>query len=343
MLSASRIAALDNFRTACHRGTQWLLALRNPDGSLGPTDKQLCYYRLPWTLHLVAEDTTAENFLEWIERNMLDSQGEFRGITPRGIFDQHYGSYPLACLLTGAQRLGRADLVKTCMPRLLSWQSPENGGFYGTRTPFAVQGEQELFPTAQGGMSLLAAGQIEAASRAGRWLEQLWQQQPDREHRLFQVTDSTGALITEYSGEQAVLYVTEKNDPWQHHYNGGIAAALLAELYLATADNHWLHSARNYQDFSMTTDACQFRSMQTCKSGWGSGLLWKATSDPIYQDWTYRMGNWFVEHQFADGHWENTKFWNPHPSLSDNVEITTEFVMHLAHILQFLEPKKEAS
>ena len=342
MTQSTRTVALEPFRTACHRGTQWLLALCNSDGSIGPIGQRLAYYRVPWALQLVGETAAAAGCLDWIDRHMIDADGEFRGVTPRALFDQRYGSYPLACLVTGAQLAGRSDLVRRCTPRLLSWQDAVGGGFYGRRCDIDPQGEQELFPTCQGGMSLLAIGHIDEAIRAGTWVERLWHQQPDVDQRLFQITRGTGELVTDFPPAEAALYVTEKSDPWQHHFNGGIAAALLAGLFLATGEEHWLQSAHNYQAFSMTTDACQFRSMQTCKSGWGAGLLWVATGTPVYRDWTYRMGHWFVEHQFEDGHWENTKFWTPQPSREDNLEITAEFVMHLAHILQFLEAREDS-
>ena len=86
----------------------------------------------------------------------------------------------------------------------------------------------------------------------------------------------------------------------------------------------------------MTTDECQFQSMQVCKSGWGSGLLYVATREARYQDWTVRLGDWFVEHQLEDGRWENTKHLTPNPTVSNNIEITAEFVMHLANIISYL-------
>lgn len=105
---------------------------------------------------------------------------------------------------------------------------------------------------------------------------------------------------------------------------------------MATGERAWLDLARFYQTFSMTTDACQFQSMQVCKSGWGSGLLYVTTREKRYREWTIRLGDWFVEHQCGDGHWEKTKFWTPHPTVADNIEITAEFVMHVANIMAYL-------
>ena len=335
-VSESRVR-IARYRDACRRGTGWMLSRQGLDGSLGPVAERLCYYRVPWALALVGERAAADACLDWIEGAMISEEGEFEGVSPRGVFDQRYGSYPLACLLTGACLLERTDLIRRCLPRLLSWQDPDTGGFFNCREEMDTRGEQELFPACQAGMTLLVAGRVDEAVRAGEWVARLWARQPELEERLFHVSRPYDGLVTDFPSERAALYVTEKSDPWQHHFNGGISAAFLTSLYLATGDTRWLASARVCQEFSMTSDDCQFRSMQVCKSGWGSGLLWIATREAEYLEWTLRMGDWFVEQQADDGRWDNTPHWTPEPTEADGVEITVEFVMHMANILAYLE------
>jgi hypothetical protein len=267
---------------------------------------------------------------------MLSSEGAFEGVSPQRIFDSRYGSYPLACLIVGAHLLRRFDIVYPGTQHLLTWQDPESGGFYNNRQDMTATGEQELFPTCQGGMTLLLVGQVEAVRKAGGWVKRLWELQPDVEQRLYHVYSPAKGVVMDYTLDQEALYVTKKDEPWQHHFNGGIGAAFLTKLFMATGEKEWLDLARRYQHFSMTTDECQFMSMQTCKSGWGSGLLYVVTREEGYRDWTVRMGDWFLEHQFEDGHWENTRFWTPSPTVADTIEITAEFVMHVANIVAYL-------
>jgi hypothetical protein len=327
---------LATYRQACRRGTDWLLGFMNADGSIGPVQERLFYYRVPWTFALMGEITPASRVLDWISRHMLTPQGAFEGISPQGIFGERYGSYPLACLLVGAVMRQRFDIVYRGTEHLLTWQDPLSGGLYNNCADMTATGEQELFPTCQAGMTFILTGQIEAARKAGQWVQRLWQLQPDVDRMLHHVYSPAKGLVADFAPDQQAVYVTRKDQPWQHHYNGGIAAAFLTQLYMATGEEQWLDLARKYQDFSMTTDACQFQSMQTCKSGWGSGLLYLVTREQTYRDWTLRLGDWFVEHQFADGHWENTKYWTPNPTDADNIEITAEFVMHLANLISYL-------
>ena len=341
---------LEIYRATCRKGTDWLLGFMNVDGSIGPIDEpeRIYYYRVPWAFALMGEISSADRALDWVSRHMFSVDGEVEGHSPRGLFDTLYGSYPLACLLIAAVMRQRFSLVIPGARCLATWQDPESGGFYNNRQDMTETGEQVLFPTAQGGMTLLQLGQIEAARKAGVWFRRLWELQPDIEHRLYAVFSRakglvTGADASESAGswssdlpEHEFVYVTKKDEPWQAHFNGGIAAAFLTQLHTATGKAEWLDLARGYQEFSMTTNECQFQSMQVCKSGWGSGMLYVATREARYQDWTVRMGDWFVEHQLEDGHWENTKHWTPIPTVSNNIEITAEFVMHLANIISYL-------
>jgi hypothetical protein len=329
-------AKLALYRQACRRGTDWLLGLTNPDGSIGPVHERLFYYRVPWTFALMGENVAAGRLLDWISRHMFTPEGALEGISPQGAYEERYGSYPLACFLVGAVLMQRLDLVYRGTRHLLTWQDPESGGFYNNRVDRTASGEQELFPACQAGMTLLLTGQIEAARRAGLWVKRLWELQPDVEHKLYHVYCPAKGLVTDFDPGKEAVYVTRKDQPWQYHYNGGISAAFLTQLAMATAEESWLDLARQAQEFSMTTDVCQFQSMQVCKSGWGSGLLYLTTREERYRDWTVRLGDWFVDHQFEDGHWENTRYWVPEPTLSMNIEITAEFVMHVANLITAL-------
>ncbi len=324
---------LDIYEQACRRGTDWLLGWTGPDGSVGPVQDRLFYYRLPWTFALMGETTACARILDWIHQHMFTREGAFESLSPQGLFGSRYGSYPLACLLVGASLQQRYDIVYPGTTHLVEWQNPSTGGFFNTLPP--ESSDQDLFPTAQAGMALLQVGQTEAAAKAGGWFRRLWDAQPDVDNKLYAVWDESG-LVTDFAEDQAQDYVTQKDHPWQYHYNGGIAAAFLTKLHLATGGAEWLNLARKFQAFSTTTDECQFQSAQVCKSGWGSGLLYTATGETSYRDWTFRLGDWFVERQLDDGHWENTKFWNPDPTVADNIELTAEFVMHLSHIIAHL-------
>ena len=325
-----------SYKNSCDKATSWLLNFINSDGSIGPVNERLYYYRVPWCLALMGEHTVAQNKLNWITDYMFTSDGEFEGISPRGIFDTRYGSYPLSCLLIGANLLQNYEIVYPGTTKLLNWQNNVTGGFFNKLDVTSQDAEEELFPTCQAGITLLNLGKINYAIQVGNWLNNLWDIQPDIEHQLYHVSNSKIGLITNFSQDDQPLYSTKKDEPWQHHFNGGIAAAFLVHLYSATGNKSWIKLARSFQKFSMTTDICQFQSMQACKSSWGSSLLFMSTKEKKYFDWCIRFGDWYLENQHNDGHWENTKHWNPKPTLGDNIEITAEFIIHLSNIMKYI-------
>jgi hypothetical protein len=79
----------------------------------------------------------------------------------------------------------------------------------------------------------------------------------------------------------------------------------------------------------MNSTGRQFEVMQVCKSGWGGALLYLATGELLYRDWTVTMGDWFVANQHEDGHWENSRYVAPDAPIDSNLAITAEFINHL--------------
>ena len=327
---------LEQLHEVRRKGTDWLLSHVNEDGSVGPVGDadRVYYYRVPWTFAVVGRTAEACRMVEWIRRNMLSEDGDMRGRYPVGMFEEKYGTYPVANFIYGAQMLRQFDVAYRGLKFLLSMQDPKSGGFYGSVGNKGPEGEQQIFPACQGGMSCLMLGQVEAARRAGDFMKMLYELQPEIEGRLYSTYSEEKGLITDFPEDQAFHYVTVADQPWEAFYNGGIAAAFLARLHMATGDPAHLELARRYFDFSMRTGDHQFESAQVCKTSWGATLLYQITREDVYRNWALRMVDWYAERQFEDGHWENTKYLTPSPTACDNIEITAEFVVHVDTLMQ---------
>ena len=102
---------LASYREVSRRAIDWLLERINVDGSIGPVHERLYYYRAPWTLALMDKRAADSRLLDWIGRQMFSAEGAFIGVSPQGVFESRYGSYPLACLIVGATLLNRFDMV----------------------------------------------------------------------------------------------------------------------------------------------------------------------------------------------------------------------------------------
>lgn len=326
---------IGSFVESRRKGAAFLLHYQNSDGSLGPVEKGIFYYRIPWALALCGESGPAMQVTDWIRRHMLTPDGELTGsASPNANANRQANTYAETCLAYGAQLLRQYDVAQRAMRFAQHFQDSVTGGVYLDRERTGPSDPQILYLTCQLGMSALLTGHRKSAEAAGDFLQRLWAAQPELPERLYTIaTRDKGLVTTVPAGADRRHYVNESQDVRQYHYNGGMAAAFLVQLCQSTGDTKWLDLARRYQAFSMGSTERQFEVMQVCKSAWGGGLLYAATKEPIYRDWTIRMGDWFVANQNDDGHWENSPYLDPHPLLPSNLAITAEFIVHLDTII----------
>lgn len=299
------------------------------------------YYRLPWTLALTGHTAEATAVLAWIEDEALDDQGDLRDGEPRQAFATAWASYPLAIIATGAWHLERYDLASRLAGRLADYQHPESGGAYAAHPDHRRDERQDLFPTAQLGMTGLTTGSTELAHGAFRWMASLYESQPDLPRRLFTATDGD-RLITEVDDPKlAWQVITDFTVGRQAFYNPGIAAAFLGRYHMFTGSQEALDLARAYLELTVAGTDAQFdytESVQVCKFAWGASVLSEATGEVEYLRHVLRMAEWFLAAQNEDGTWDNSPFLmergGHHPSI--RAEITAEFVQHLTSIQKAL-------
>ena len=338
-MTASRIAPdtlTSELAAGVDRACNWLVDRIGPDGH--PGAKHCHYYRLPWALALAGRRTEAAAVLSWVEREALDPIGDVRPNARTG-FETSWASYPIAILASGAWHLERYDTANRLADRLSAYQHPEFGGAFAAHPDHRGDERQDLFPTAQLGMTGLTTGRAELAHGAYRWFQRLWAAQPDLPHRLYSSTNGPD-LITETGGDERLAFqvVTDFTEPRQAFYNPGIAAAFLGRYAMATGDREALTLAQQFLDLTVTGTEAQFDasdSVQVCKFGWGASVLLEATGDQQYFDHASRMGRWFLDAQNDDGSWDNSPFLMERADDPESVrvEVTAEFVQHLISVL----------
>ena len=328
--------SLDEYVAARRKGVEFLLGTLGEDGSLPPLAKEnLYYFRLPWTLAVTGEAAAANRVLDWIKRNQFTSDGRMEGVTPIGTRARDFYTYNAAILALGAHLRQRYDMSSRSHRFLLSRQNSESGGVYSSAEPITPASEEDIMSTAQVGLTCLLMGDLETAQRAGRWFERVWKAQPRPRERLYLRYSSAAGLVTAFPPERAFFYIVESQQGHeQAYYMPGIAAAFLGRLYLATGAEPWLRLAQEYQAFSMNTTERQFDWGRVCKSGWGSAVLYEATGDTVYYEWTRRLGDWYVELQLPDGDWRSPKSTDHTRSMPDRIVRVAEFTMHLDTIIQ---------
>lgn len=328
---ASEIQLLEDGK---RRATKWLLQHVNPDGSLGDVNRGVFYFRAPWSFAIAGESLAGLRLIDWIRKNMFSPEGDFAGKYPQGeIFAERWATYPLSCLIYGAHMLRQFDISSRGMRFLLSYRDPATGGYFNRRDRKGEDGEQELFPTCQAGLACLITGDLEEARLAARFVELLWDLQPDRKNRFYMVYRRDQGLVTEFPPDDQMTYVLKTQEPGQGYSNLGIAVPFLVRLYMATNQEQYLELAITFMEYSMSCTEKQFEWLTVGKTGWGSSLLYQMTREPKYLEWTRRVAKVFLRMQEDDGHWHHLDSFDPLHQTHVNILVTSEEMVHLDHFI----------
>ena len=331
---------------ARNAGVAWILGHLQPNGE--PLegyegDQYWPYYRLPWALAAAGERVAAAGALSWIERNALTASGDLRPGPAQGVFTGYWSSYPLAVIATGAWHLERYDTALAIIRKLraLPAQDPHTGGAYTERPEVRTTGRQELVPTAGLGLAALTTGQLDIAQKAFSWIRNLYEAQPDLPRRLYTAWGADG-LMTDVEDELEYQLITRFDVGRQASYNPGIAAAFLGRYFMQTGETKARDLGSRFLRLNVEGTLDQFdhsESKQICKFGWGSAVMLEADPEGDHRGHVVRMAQWFVDSQLDDGHWENSPWLIPRPTLGDGLDVTCEFVSHLNYILAALGPR----
>src|SRR5690348_16566760 len=144
---------------ASRRAVDWVMARRNPDGSLGNVEDGLKYHRAPWTFSLYGESDAGHAICGWMRRNLLTPDMTLNG-PPRRLLDGW--SYRDSTVIIGAQMLHQHDLSIGLMPELLRCQDPVSGGFANDRLPDGSMSDEMDIPYACGpGFACLLTGHLD--------------------------------------------------------------------------------------------------------------------------------------------------------------------------------------
>ena len=324
---------LDEYLATRRRGTDWLLARLNEDGSLGDPEEGWKYYRALWAFGVTGEVVAAHRVAGFIRRNLVVEEGGRRqigGPLRKKLTDWAYSD---ATHIVGAQMIEAYDLGIGLLPSVLADMDPVSGSVANDHLPDGSLSDAGDIPYACGvGFAALACGDIAAARRITEFLDRIYEAQtelPDSFYCFWSRSRQRPILRSDPDFELRMVVDNSEDRP-QRWTIGGISAGFLCRLYLADrergdAAEAYLDLARRYQAFSMAATDAQFKYPAVCKSSWGSSLLWTITGETIYRDWTLRMGDWYVDTQEPDGYW--------HPLVerteADRIEVTLEFVMHL--------------
>ncbi len=307
------------------RGLEFLKAQVRPDGGFGPEEQGVThYYKLISVFHVCGETVLASRLCDWIRDHGITPEGDF-GPRPADALDYAHAYYN-SWVIAGAHRLGQYDLSMRGFEFLMKFHDAESGGFYSSPTERSADTLQDIWVVCGSARAALAVGRIDVAEGVGRWLEEVFRQQPNFPEQIYGVYSRARGLITDPDPDDEIRYVCNRDAQRdQFFFNPGIAAGVLTRLYQATGDDKWLNLAREY--LSLVDDAPDylFASLRAGKVSWAASSLYRLTHEEKYRDIAVKVADNLVDQQTERGSW---------PSIIGENDATAEMTYWLDQIHQ---------
>jgi len=310
------------------RGAAWLLERLQADGSLRGAKHLGDYYKAPFALAETGHTTAADRLLDFVGSRFLTPAGDLDG-TGLEWYDE-FRIYPHAWLTIASLMRGRFEIARPLLRAIIESQDEAMGGFFGTADGRrARRGHQEVMTTSIAGLACLWAGRLDVAQSTGRWLQRLYEAQPDLARGLYFVWDAEkGGLVTQFPPEAAKSYLVDAKQQEQWYFEYGIAAAFLARLSAATGEPRWLALA---QQFLRATSHCSddvYRQPQSGKIGWGAAWTYRLSGDGKDRELVKAVAAGLGELQLTDGAWSALTAYAKREAAAPaaDLDVTSEFV-----------------
>jgi hypothetical protein len=216
---------------------------------------------------------------------------------------REYWAYTNGWIVIAAQKMGRFDVAYPAYYYLNSFYHPNLGGFT-TNKPYGQEKNiVDVLTTAHLGLVALYFGDLEKAQSAGRLLQKFIDVQPDSQSRFYLRINDEGEILTQFPKQASIFFEVSTNQPNQAYFMIGYPIAFLGKLYLATGDDAYLKTAKNYLEFALSCHE-SIRSFHfSHKVAWGAALIAKITSEPKYVELSTNIVNYLLSIQDSEGVW----------------------------------------
>ena len=319
---------------AAERGAQWLLARQQPDGSFAGATGLDDYYKAPLGLIVTGHLGEADLVLDFIAERYLQPDGDLDG-SDLSWFET-FRIYPHSWIVIAAMMRGRFEMAHSMLRVLVDFHDENTGGVFATQAAHAsLSGPQEMMSSSVAGLACLWAGRLDIAQRAGMWLEQIYNTQPDLTRGLYHVWDSENGLVTQFATEEAISYLIDASELSQWYFQYGISAAFLSCLHGATREKKWLELAQKYLRASQHCREDVYRQPTSGKIGWGAAWTYRLSRDPADREMAEAVGAGLRALQRPDGYWGSVGVYDlqTNPTPDPSLAVTGEFVT----LLGFME------
>ncbi len=294
------------YQDSLQKSIEWLLTQINPDGSVNPVSKgAIAFYKLPWALVLGGRAKEARAIIDWIVKETLSPEGDLKS-EKRQKFHLDYYTYPNGWICLSSHLLSLFNISYPLWKYISSFQSPDSGG-YCSRAPYGERENlQDAISTAWCSFVGLHLGKVEEAKKAAKFLQMLWDIQPDRENFFYYYWSPEKGLITEKPAEEPderFIRVAAREERENWLYILGAVIAFLSKFYLVSKEEGSLNLARELFDFVMRCNPILYKSESCGKLCFASIFLYQATGEKRYLEAAEKFMTSLLKIAHPEGYW----------------------------------------
>ena len=295
------------YRQSSEKSANWLLTLINPDGTVNPAEKgSIAYYKLPWALILAGKTLEAKKIIDWTIKETLAEDGDLKS-DKRQKFHLDYYTYPNAWICLASHLLSLFDISYPTWEYIQSHQDPQTGG-YCSKAPYAPGKDnlQDAISTAWCSIVGLHLGRLEEAKKAGQFLKDLLEIQPNFDEEFFYYWYPQKGLVTEKPAEEPderFIRINRNDKEENFYYILGAVVSFLAKLAAITKDKQHLDLAEAYCDFIIRAAERPPHTESCGKLCYATTNLYRASGDKKYLEMAEKFMQSLLEIGEEDGSW----------------------------------------
>ncbi len=327
---------------AAEQGVAWLRERIDAGGAIGGSDAPGLYFKVPAALALNGRRGVAARVLDRVADHLLAADGTLKlaGEVER---ERPVNTYDRGWLAWGAALCERYDLQQALADDLTAYQDRRTGGFWDSAAARSAQdGLQGAMTAGMAGLALLAAGRIEPARLAARFLDELW----DGQASLNDGFDSNRQVPAHWDGrdgdsppfyrERTSRHYVDLHGTAQRPARFGPAIALLVRLHRLTGDAVHLACARRYADLFLQRDEL-FLCVECHKYLWALTEVLQLVPARQYRAAAGECARYLVASQQKDGSWlPEASATGGEPSLEEVLNVVGNVLAGLAYYRSYL-------
>ncbi len=316
---------VEKCREAICGALEWL---RSQDPQIEAMADLASHYKAPYLYSVVGDRVRARKYADLIGTRYLQPDGDFRthpdakgwGHLPCSPANRYI--YSNGWLIAGFQKMGCYGLAQRGLAFIRRFQSPQSGGFYSrfdVASGAVVPAFLDSSSTSSGGLALLACGRVEEAVRAGDFVLDLLDAQPQPERFYFSSWETGKGLMTDVFGDEdqnalrgrkQYCLSAEADPAHELVWLIGKPMKFLAKLYDATGERRYLGGAAALFDFFHRLPEGRWDNYANCKVMWGAAELFRHTGDLRYYETTLRILEWMCDSRRPWGGWVHWLWYN---------------------------------